>query len=56
MKKAYIVSLGGSLIVPKDGIDWQFLKKFRRLILEQVRQVEKFYLIYGGGTTCRKYN
>jgi uridylate kinase len=56
MKKAYIVSLGGSLIVPKDGIDWQFLKKFRRLILEQVRQVEKFYLISGGGTTCRKYN
>jgi len=53
--KIYVISLGGSLIVPKDGIDWKFLKKFRQLILERVKRGEKFYLISGGGTTSRNY-
>lgn len=55
MKKTYIISLGGSLMVPPVGIDTQFLKKFRSLILEQVKQGSTFYLIAGGGATCRNY-
>ena len=36
----YIISLGGSLIVP-DEIDVIFLKKFKRLILEDTENDEK---------------
>jgi len=52
----YIISLGGSLIVPNENIDWQYLKKFRALILTQVKKGNKFIIITGGGSTCRKYN
>jgi len=55
-KQTYIVSLGGSLIVPQKGIDWQFLKKFRTLILRQIKKNKKFYIVTGGGKTCRDYN
>lgn len=51
-----MISLGGSLIVPKTGIDWNFLKKFRALILQQIKENKKFYLVAGGGDTCRRYN
>ncbi len=50
-----IISLGGSLIVPKNGIDVEFLKKFRKLILSQVKLGKKFYIITGGGQTNRDY-
>ena len=50
-----VLSLGGSLIVPKTGIDWQFLKKFRSLIKEKIKLGQKFIIIAGGGTTCRHY-
>lgn len=55
-KKTYVISLGGSLIVPSENIDWKFLKKFRSLILNQTKKGGKFYLVAGGGATCRKYN
>lgn len=54
-KQTYIISLGGSLIVPSAGIDWQFLQKFRELILGQIKKGNRFYLIAGGGTTARNY-
>jgi uridylate kinase len=50
-----IISLGGSLIVPKDGIATQFIKDFRRLILTQIKKGRRFILICGGGTTARQY-
>ena len=50
-----IISLGGSLIVPKLGIDIEFLKKFRELILNQVKLGKKFYIIAGGGQTSANY-
>lgn len=53
--KTFIISLGGSLIAPKEGIDYNFLKKFRKLILEQIKKGKKIYLIAGGGTTARQY-
>ncbi len=54
--KKYVISLGGSLIVPKNGIDWKFLKKFRKLILSEIKKDKKFYIVAGGGETCRNYN
>ncbi len=55
MKNDYvIISLGGSVIVPEE-IDVAFLKKFRSLILNQVKKGRKFIIIVGGGKTCRKY-
>jgi len=54
-KKTYIISIGGSLIVPPEGIDWHFLQKLRALILEKIKQGHKFFLIAGGGATARNY-
>ncbi len=54
--KTYIISLGGSLIAPPAGIDSQFLKKFRSLILKHVRKGQEFFIVTGGGATCRNYN
>lgn len=51
----YVISLGGSLIAPKTGLDIKFLKKFRALILEQVRAGHRFLIISGGGRTARDY-
>ena len=50
-----IVSVGGSIIIPKTGFDIQFLKKFRSAILREVKKGQKFILIIGGGATCRAY-
>jgi uridylate kinase len=53
-KELIVISLGGSLIVP-DAIDVNFLKKFRRLIVSQIRNGKSFIIICGGGRTCRNY-
>ncbi len=50
-----IISVGGSIIIPKTGFDIKFLKKFKKLILDQVKKGDKFILVIGGGATCRKY-
>ncbi|MDD5721067.1 MAG: UMP kinase [Candidatus Pacebacteria bacterium] len=55
MEEAIIISLGGSLIVP-ENIDVEFLKDFKKLILEQVAKGKKFVIITGGGGTNKKYN
>lgn len=55
MKKTYIISLGGSLIVTEKGIDYKYLKKFRSLLTDQIKQNKKFFIIAGGGTTAREY-
>lgn len=49
-----IVSVGGSLIVP-DGIDVDFLKRFKDLVLEKVQRGHSFTIIAGGGKTARHY-
>jgi uridylate kinase len=51
----YVISLGGSLIVPKSGIDWKFLRKFREVIIGQIRKNKKFIIVAGGGNTAREY-
>jgi uridylate kinase len=53
--KRFIISLGGSLIVPGE-IDVKFLKEFKKIIGEQVGKGQKFLLITGGGRTARRYS
>lgn len=55
MKNYKILSVGGSIIIPKTGFDIKFLKKFRKLILDRVKKGEKFVMVVGGGATCRAY-
>lgn len=54
-KNIYIISLGGSLIVPPAGIDHKFLKKFRQLIISEIKKGKRFIIVTGGGNTARTY-
>jgi uridylate kinase len=51
----FVLSVGGSLIVTKEGINLHFLKEFHQFIRRQVQQGHKFYLVIGGGATARTY-
>lgn len=53
-RERVVVSVGGSLIVP-DGIDTDFLARFKTLILDKVQQGFSFAIITGGGKTARRY-
>ncbi len=53
-EKIIVISLGGSLIIPEE-IDWKFLKKFRALIIKQIKKGGRFVIITGGGNTAREY-
>lgn len=55
MKDLIILSLGGSLIAPKEGINAAFLKDFRKLVHRHVKNGKRFVLICGGGKTAREY-
>lgn len=54
MNKWEILSLGGSVFCPA-GIDVQFLKKFKRLILKWVKKGKRFAILTGGGSLTREY-
>ncbi len=53
-KEIIVISLGGSLIVPRH-IDWHFLKKFRQLIVSEMKKGKRFAIITGGGYAAREY-
>jgi len=53
-KKTYILSLGGSIIVP-NGIDVDFLGDFKKLILSEIKKNKRFILVAGGGKLARNY-
>ncbi len=50
----YIISLGGSLIVP-DEIDVGFLAELKKLLTSRAKLGDTFVLASGGGRTARKY-
>ena len=54
-KRYFILSLGGSLIVPNGGIDTKFLKTFENFIRKKVAQGCHFFIVTGGGATARHY-
>lgn len=52
-RKAVVISLGGSLIVP-EVMDLAFLRKFREVIKKNTKNY-KFVIVCGGGSVARKY-
>jgi len=54
MPKIYVLSLGGSLIVP-DEPDRAFLKNFRKFIIAHAKRGNRFIIVTGGGHICRSY-
>ncbi len=53
MKKVWVISLGGSLIIP-DSIDYAFLDKFKKTLRKHYAHC-KFIIVCGGGSVARKY-
>lgn len=53
MKKVWVISLGGSLIIP-DAIDYSFLEKFKKTLQSNYAK-NKFVIVCGGGSIARKY-
>lgn len=52
----FVLSLGGSLIVPNGGIDIQFLTAFHDFIRTQVSSKNRrFFITVGGGAITRHY-
>lgn len=49
------ISLGGSLVAPKEGFNIDYLLKFRTFILKQVKDGKRFFIVVGGGNTARRY-
>lgn len=55
-KKQYVLSLGGSLVVPDGGIDIHFLRQFSAFIRNQISSKQRrFFIVVGGGSTMRHY-
>jgi uridylate kinase len=54
MKKLFVISLGGSLVVP-DEVSVKFLAGFKRLVENETRKGSRFIIITGGGAVARHY-
>ncbi len=56
-KEKIIISVGGSLIVPKGGIDTEFISKLNIFIRNELAKKpnRQFFLVIGGGSTSRNY-
>lgn len=50
----HVISLGGSLVVP-DGIDTDFVRAFRDVIMKEITKGRRFVFVVGGGRTARRY-
>ena len=50
--KLWVISLGGSRIVPED-VDYNFIDKFEKIVDNYPEH--RFVVVTGGGTTARKY-
>ena len=55
-KSAVVINVGGSLIVPKQGIDVNFLKELRNIVKNLLDKNITIALIIGGGNTSRLYH
>jgi len=53
--KWFVVSLGGSLIIPNGGVDVKFLHQFNQFIRKKINRGQRFFIVCGGGATCRHY-
>lgn len=50
-----VVSVGGSLVVPNGGIDYDFLKEFKKMLQKHIKNGWRFVIVVGGGATARQY-
>lgn len=52
-----IISVGGSLIIPKGGVDTDFLSQLNDFIRQELatNPNRQFFLVIGGGLTARHY-
>ncbi len=53
-KKHIVISLGGSLIVPRS-VDIEFLQAFKDFTLRLIEEGYVFTFFTGGGAVCRMY-
>lgn len=53
--ETHVLSVGGSLVHPHEGINVHFLKRFYRFIKKEIAAGNKFVLIVGGGAPARSY-
>jgi uridylate kinase len=53
--KWFVLSLGGSLIIPNGGADFKFLHKFSQFIRKKTSAGMRFFIVCGGGATSRHY-
>jgi uridylate kinase len=52
----FVLSLGGSLVIPDGSIDTEFLIQFNKFIRDQVSSKKRrFFIVVGGGTVARQY-
>lgn len=51
-----VLSLGGSIVSLQDGVNVDFLKKFKRLIENRVEKGDSFIIVVGGGSLARHYS
>ena len=55
-KETFIIKLGGSLIVPSEGIATVYLRQFQLFIRKQVAEHQRrFFIFVGGGLVARQY-
>lgn len=54
--QTFILSLGGSIVSTKKGIDIEFLNKFNKFIRTQISEKNRrFFIVIGGGKIVRDY-
>lgn len=51
----FVLSVGGSTIVPNGEVNVYFLKALTTLLKRRALKGDRFVVIVGGGGTCRKY-
>lgn len=53
--KHIVISVGGSMIIPQDTIDTEFLHSFVKMIHDYIAKGYRFTLFTGGGGIARSY-
>jgi len=53
--KVVVLSLGGSMINGTNGFNLEFLKQFKKFILDHTKKGYRFVVVCGGGRVCREY-
>lgn len=55
IQETIVLSVGGSLIVPRTGINVEFLRGLNNFIRKHIKKGRRFFIIVGGGVTSRQY-